>query len=138
MVSLLMSLFYLSMGLSGIFEKRRKFSGGLSEKHAAEPVFVNLLRSLGIDFEPVGPVRQPYLYRPARATWARGIDSSESDPGLHERLQIRALVSNPLEKDRGENGNFLPSYAAKVKYQVIIPCFWLNWTGGKEKNWVFR
>jgi hypothetical protein len=30
MVSLLISLFYLAMGLSRIFEKRRKFSGGLS------------------------------------------------------------------------------------------------------------
>ncbi len=26
-----------------------------------EPVFVNLLRSLGIDSQPGGPVRQPYL-----------------------------------------------------------------------------
>ncbi len=31
-----------------------------------EPVFVNLLRSSGIDSHPGGPVRQPYLlYRPA-------------------------------------------------------------------------
>jgi hypothetical protein len=33
----------------------------------AESVFVNLLRSPGIDSQHVGPVRQPYLsYRPAR------------------------------------------------------------------------
>ncbi len=34
----------------------------------AEPVFVNLSRSLGVDSQPgPGPVRQPYLtYRPAR------------------------------------------------------------------------
>ncbi len=33
----------------------------------AEPVFVNFLKSPGIDSQPVGPVRQPYLtYRPAR------------------------------------------------------------------------
>ncbi len=32
-----------------------------------EPVFVNLLRSPGIDFQPGGTVRQPYLsYRSAR------------------------------------------------------------------------
>jgi hypothetical protein len=31
-----------------------------------EPVFVNLLRSPGIDSQPDGPVRHPYLsYRPA-------------------------------------------------------------------------
>ncbi len=38
-----------------------------------EPVFVNLLRSPGIDSQH------------------GGIDSSESNPGLHKRLQIRAL-----------------------------------------------
>jgi hypothetical protein len=33
----------------------------------SEPVFENLLRSLGIDFQPGRPVWQPYLsYRPAR------------------------------------------------------------------------
>jgi hypothetical protein len=32
-----------------------------------EPLFVNLLRSPGIDSQPGGPVRQPYLtYRPDR------------------------------------------------------------------------
>jgi hypothetical protein len=32
-----------------------------------EPVFVNLSRRPGIDSQPVGPVRQPYLsYRPSR------------------------------------------------------------------------
>ncbi len=32
-----------------------------------EPVFVNLLRSLKIDSQPGGPVRQPFLwYRPGR------------------------------------------------------------------------
>ncbi len=34
---------------------------------SSEPVFVDLLRSPGIDSHPGGPVRQPYLsYRPAR------------------------------------------------------------------------
>jgi hypothetical protein len=37
------------------------------EVDEAEPVFVNLLRSPGIDFRPGGPVRRPYLsYWPAR------------------------------------------------------------------------
>jgi hypothetical protein len=39
-----------------------------------EPVFVNLLRSPGIDTQP------------------GGIDSSEPIPGLHKRLQIRAQL----------------------------------------------
>jgi hypothetical protein len=38
-----------------------------STKSWAEPVFVDLLRSPGIDSQPCGPVRQPYLlYRPAK------------------------------------------------------------------------
>ncbi len=31
------------------------------EPNCSEPVFVDLLRSPGIDFHPGGPVRQPYL-----------------------------------------------------------------------------
>ncbi len=43
-----------------------------------EPVYVNLLRSPGMDFQPGGPVRQPYLtYRPARLYMV-----AESIPGL--------------------------------------------------------
>ncbi len=76
-----------------------------------EPVFVNLLRHLGMDSQPGGPVRQPsLLYRLARlhrlaesipgllkrlqiraqATLASGIGSLESIPGLLKRLQTRA------------------------------------------------
>jgi hypothetical protein len=48
---------------------------------------VDLLRSPGIDSQPGGPVRQPYLtYRPARLH-----KLAESIPGLYKRLQIRAL-----------------------------------------------
>jgi hypothetical protein len=39
-----------------------------------EPVFVNLLRSPGINSQPGGPLKQSYLARQA----AGGIDSSES------------------------------------------------------------
>ncbi len=53
----------------------------------AEPEFVNILRSPGIDFQPGGPVRQLYFtYRPATDRLA------ESIPGLLKRLQIRALI----------------------------------------------
>ncbi len=51
-----------------------------------EPIFVDLLRSPGIDFQPGGPVRQPYL--PARLYRLGGIDCT----GLHKRLQIRPLI----------------------------------------------
>jgi hypothetical protein len=69
------------------------------------PVFVNILRSPGIDSQPGGPVRQPYLsYRPAMTLQTGGIDSLESIPGLLKCLQIRAqlwwdnfLISWPLE-----------------------------------------
>ncbi len=53
-----------------------------------EPVFAKLLRSLRIDSQPGGPVRQPYLpYRPARLH-----RFLESIPGLLKRLQSRALM----------------------------------------------
>jgi hypothetical protein len=52
-----------------------------------EPVFVDLLRSPGIDSQPGGPVRQPYLlYWPAEP---HGL--AESIPGLLKSLRIRAL-----------------------------------------------
>ena len=61
--------------------------GGVWER-LPEPVFVNLLRGPGIDSQPGGPVRQPYLsYRPARLHRL-----VETTPGLLKRLQIRALV----------------------------------------------
>ncbi len=51
-----------------------------------EPVFVSLLWSPGIDSQPGGPVRQPYLsYRPARL-----YRLAESITGLLKGLQIRA------------------------------------------------
>jgi hypothetical protein len=85
--------------------KKTKKTGGLlgtdkifllQECHAgrgtSEPIFVDLLRSQGIDSQPGGPVRQPYLsYRAARLQRL-----AESIPRnrfwLHKRLQIRALV----------------------------------------------
>jgi hypothetical protein len=53
-----------------------------------EPVFVNLLRSLGMNSKPGGPVRQPYL----SCRTARLHRLAESIPGLLKRLQIRALI----------------------------------------------
>jgi hypothetical protein len=47
----------------------------VSKTKNTEPVFVNLLRSLGIDSQPGGPVPQPYLsLRPVRLH-RLGIDS---------------------------------------------------------------
>ncbi len=52
-----------------------------SEGQLPEPDFVNLLRSPGIDSQPGGPVRQPYMtYRPRQATSAGGslkVDGNE-------------------------------------------------------------
>ncbi len=46
--------------------KRRNTYTDTDGRASTEPVFVNLLRSPGIDSQPGGPVRQPYLtYRPA-------------------------------------------------------------------------
>jgi hypothetical protein len=62
----------------------------------AEPVFVNLERSPGIDSQPGGPVRQAYLsYRPARLH-----RQAESIPELLKRLQLWAPAAN-LQNHRG-------------------------------------
>ncbi len=46
---------------------RLYFARTSAPEEKTEPVFVNLLRSPGIDSQPGWPVRQPYLsYRPAR------------------------------------------------------------------------
>ncbi len=59
-----------------------------------EPELVNLLRSPGIDFQPGGPVRQPYMtHRPARLHRL-----AESIPELFKSKQIRALWS-PLFRE---------------------------------------
>jgi hypothetical protein len=60
---------------------------------STEFVFVDLLRRPGIDSQiPAWRAGMTTFVKPARqATEAGGIDSSESIPGLHKRLQIRAL-----------------------------------------------
>ncbi len=66
-----------------------KYRGRVEIGGVSEPIFVSLLRSPGIDSQPGGPVRQPFLmYRPARLN-----SLAESIPGLLKRLQIRALPS---------------------------------------------
>ncbi len=50
-------------------------------KILSEPVFVNLLMSPGIDSQP------------------GGIDSSESIPGIHKRLQIRVVTNGREGED---------------------------------------
>ncbi len=61
-----------------------------NEQTISEPVFVNLLRSPGIDSG--GPIRQPYLtYQPTRLHML-----AESIPGLLKRLEIRDTGSGSL------------------------------------------
>jgi hypothetical protein len=59
----------------------------------SEPVFVNLLRSPGIDSQPGRPVRQPIWRTGPPSYIGCGIDSLESIPGFLKRLQIQALYS---------------------------------------------
>jgi hypothetical protein len=84
-----------------------------------EPVFVNLIRSPGIDSQPGGPVRRPYLsYRPARLHWL-----SESIPrsvtGLHKHLQIRPQRKGSaalyLEGGRGGRAWSLLGWAGRTE-----------------------
>ncbi len=59
-----------------------------------ELAFVNLTRSPGIDSQPGGPVRNPYLtYRPARLHRL-----AESIPGTLQRLQIRGQYCSTAKK----------------------------------------
>ena len=59
-----------------------------------EPVFVDLFRSPEIDSRRAGTTT--LFGAPGRqATQADEIDSSDSIPGLHKHLQIRALAPNP-------------------------------------------
>ncbi len=46
----------------------------------------------GIDSQPGGPVRQPYVLvvQARHVTQAGGIDSSETIPGIHKRLKTWA------------------------------------------------
>ncbi len=77
--------------ISSISECKERQSSLLVEG-VSEPEFVNLLRSPGIDSQPGGPVRQPYLkYRPA---WLHKL--AESIPGLLKRLRIRAQIGADL------------------------------------------
>jgi hypothetical protein len=56
--------------------------------YVAESVFVKLLRRPGIDSQPGGPLRHPYLtYRAARLHRL-----AQSNPALPKRLKIRALT----------------------------------------------
>jgi hypothetical protein len=82
------------------YHDNQRFS---SPSKRTEPVFVGLVRSPGIDSQPGGPVRNPVSrtgptgYIGWRNRFLR-IDSSESIPGLHKRLQIRArtCIVEPL------------------------------------------
>ncbi len=78
--------------------------------YCIESVFVDLLRSPGIDSQPGGPVWQPCLtYRPARLHRL-----AESIPGLCNRLQIRAPVLNFLRAAVNWFAVILPAAAATL------------------------
>ncbi len=74
------------------FHKRillhNQFATNFSMYVRAQPVFVNLLRSPGIDL--VGRYYNPFFVPARQVTQAGGIDTSESISGLLKRLQIRA------------------------------------------------
>ncbi len=59
-----------------------------------EPVSVDLLRSPGIDPQPgvAGLYDKPFCRSGPLGYMVGGVDSSKSIPGLHKRLQIRALI----------------------------------------------
>jgi hypothetical protein len=65
-----------------------------SRNRVLVPVFLDPLRSPEIDSQLADRYDNPICCIPARqATKASGIDSSESIPGLHKRLQIRAQAT---------------------------------------------
>ncbi len=75
-------------GSKTVFQLKNSRATTVTCKRQSEPVFVDLLRSPGIDSQHGGPVRQPYLsYHPARLH-----RQAESIPGLQKRLQIRAQM----------------------------------------------
>ncbi len=64
-----------------------------------EPVFVNLIKSPGIDSQP------------------GGIDSLESIPGLHKRLKIRAQYSRWRKKQTGTDGYSRYRHIGRHRYR---------------------
>jgi hypothetical protein len=85
-------MYYIASCNSGLHKKScSRLFCGFTEMECRARICIC---SPGVDSQPGWPIRQPYLsYRPARlhTTQAVGIDSSESIPGLHSRLKIRAL-----------------------------------------------
>ena len=77
-----------------------------------EPVFVNLLRNPGIDYQPWRAGRTTLFDVPTRQ--ARGIDLLESIPGLLKRLQIRTQYLRAV--------NFL-SIVPVVRAQASSPTY---------------
>jgi hypothetical protein len=80
-----------------------------------EPVFVGLSRSRGIDSQPGGPVRQPYLwYRPARQHTLAEWISRNRFLGYINVLQIRALF---LKSDKA--ATITGSYSRQIRLQDL-------------------
>jgi hypothetical protein len=87
----------------------------------AEPVFVNLLRSPGINSQPGGTVRQPYLsYRHAMLHRQVVIESSESIPGLLKCLKIRAQVMNRHWRKSTNKRQAKPEQKIVAAFEIIL------------------
>jgi hypothetical protein len=72
---------------------------GYSSASCTEPVFVDLLRSPGIDSQPGGPVRQPFLsYRSARLHRLTRITNADSEDGKKEKEPSRAVRNEVIKK----------------------------------------
>jgi hypothetical protein len=69
-------------------------------KDRSEPVFINLLRSPGIDSQPAG------------------IDLSKSIPGLHKCLQIRAQEKIVFYRQARRNNGFSRAVEKVAEYRI--------------------
>jgi hypothetical protein len=88
----------------------------------AEPIFVDVLRSPGIDSRPGGSHSTTLFVVPDRqATLAGGVYPSESIPGLLKRLQIRSLdifirTGVPMGKNDRKSGTYVECL---LKFRVV-------------------
>jgi hypothetical protein len=93
-----------------------------------EPVFVDLLRSPGIDYLPWrAGTKTLFVVLARQATWAGEIDSSESMPGLHKRLQIRAQSTELL---RTRACTFKRLWSPGIDSEDSMPLAYVAWRVG--------
>ncbi len=78
---------------------------------SSEPEFLNLLGSPGIDSQPGGRVRQPYLsYRPAKPHWmAESIPRNPYSSELIQRLhKLYNLLTSIISTQRASSSPYIP------------------------------